>query len=362
MKLVWIRSLGALVLILVAAVAFFYFRSHWSPAPPPPEKEPATSQATEPEPEPPPPMAPTKTQPSKAKTKKALEDEFLKLLEKEEKSTKTIKIPKRRKIKKEVPRLPKLPKPVTKRAKGRQKRESLPLGVSLWNHVAVFNGPQSRRRLYTMKTGDFVRVFRKESTSKRWKIQPGVDLYLAATSKQFEAAGNRFPDQPGWVDKSNIQIFNPPQALEFTQGTVPMTLGLNASFSTFSFYERAMKNPDPVVHRVIGPRILELLSLHEDYVPAWGPLYRDLDSKIRSVTLASLKKRGLRNNREIIEDLIKRLAELTTVRVQGELEAEVLILITILKESRHPRVPPALLSFKESWTGTQNRTVVQALD
>ena len=348
MRLAFIRIFGFLILLFVAVGAILYFQHqphpHQKPIPqkPQPTLHPSSKSINTPIV-----SSPTPHTFSKIKT------EFMAHLQKSGPTNKTLSIP-------ESPKTPSKPK-LDKRAKGRKQRENYPLGVLLWDNVPVFKDQTGKTVLYTMQTGDFVRIFPDAPKNNLIKIQPGVDVYLAATSKQFEAAGNRFPDRPGWMKSSQIQIFNPNRALEFTQKTTPMTLGPDSSFSTLDFYERAMKNPDPVVHRVVGPRMIELLSIHEDYVSSWGALYRDHDSKIRSVTLASLRKRGVGHNREIIEDLIKRLAELTTARVHGEMEVEVLTILNILEESRHPRVPAALQGFAETWVDTQGDKIVSAI-
>ncbi len=213
-----------------------------------------------------------------------------------------------------------------------------------------------------MQTGDFVRVYAEDSGGERAHVHPGLDIYLALTSRDRRAAGERLPDQAGWIEKSNIQIFEAEQARQFTESVEPVTLGHDPSFSTLDFYGRAMKNPDLVVHRVVGPRLIETVGMHEDYdVSSWGALTRDRDPKIRSATLAALRQRGVGGSREIIEDLITRLSELTRGRAEGETEAEVLAILSVLKESRHPRVPTALQSFVESWKGTQSARVVEAL-
>jgi hypothetical protein len=137
----------------------------------------------------------------------------------------------------------------------------------------------------------------------------------------------------------------------------PVTLGNDPSFSTLDFYDRAMKNPDPVVHRVIGPRMIALVSLHEDYSSSWKQLYRDPDPKIRDAALANLRERGVANSRLIIEDLIRRLAELTQEKAEGERELEVLSILGILEDSHHPRVKAAMQSFEESWKDTQSDAI-----
>ena len=340
MKKTLIRVLGLFIVLFGAlTVAHYYFNNQT----PPPEELPKT---VEPSPAP------------KPKSDMDLKQELLAHLNKEDKKSKTLRIPRPKKPRKISKTPVKLKKPKDDRAKGREKRKHLPLGVILWDKTKAFKDKTSRKSIYTMTSGDFVRVFSKEPYSKRVQVQPGVDLYLAATSKQFEAAGHHLPDKSAWVERNQIQIFNPKQAIEFTQGTAPMTLGLEPTFSSLAFYERAMKNTDPVVHRVIGPRLIELVSLHEDYSSSWKTLYRDPDSKIRSVCLAVLKERGIGNNRPIIEDLIKRLAELTRVRVQGESEAEALSILGILEDSQHPRIPAALQGFIETWSQTQNQPLL----
>lgn len=247
-----------------------------------------------------------------------------------------------------------------KRAAGREQRKLLPLGVVLWDDAPIYDAPSRGQVLYRMHTGDFVKVYATESPG-RYHVHPGVDIYLAATSKAIETAGNRFPDVDGWIDRQNLHIFPPEEAKEFTQDTDPVTLGAGPDFSTVEFYRRALRNEDPVVHRVIGPRFIELLSIHEDYLPEWSALFRDPDAKIRSVTLAALRERGVGNSREIIEDMIRRLAELTRRRAEREDEAEVLSILAILEKSGHPRVPTALESFRDSWEKTQSAAVQNAL-
>ncbi len=252
------------------------------------------------------------------------------------------------------------------RQKGRTERKDLPLGVVLFDHTPVYKKASGSDVFYTMETGDFVKVVPTNvvSTSDetaRLQVHPGEDIYLAATSKEIKPAGERFPDADCWIERKDLFIFEPEQAKQFTSGVDPMTLGTDPNFSTVAFYERALKNPDPVVHRVIGPRLIAILSVHEDYLFSWGTLYRDPDSKIRSVTLSALRQRGVGNSRHIIEDLIKRLADLTTVPAQGETEAEVITILAILEESHHPRVPVALQGFEETWKQTQSDKVMESL-
>ncbi|OVE77591.1 hypothetical protein BVX98_02390 [bacterium F11] len=357
-------------LILLGIIGFGLFFSYKKgylsflnkPAPPPPPK---TTVKVKPPQIDPVKSAPKETVSSSSVSISDIRKELLAHLEKgSDSKNKILKIPKKKKAKpkKWKKRRKRKTKVLDKRAKGRKERAKLPLGVVLWDGVRVFKDETGYDVRYTMGTGDFLRVFSTPTKSTRKKIQPGVDLYLAATSKQFEAAGSRFPDIPGWVETNDIHVFEPSQAIEFTQETTPMTLGRDSSFSTVGFYERALKNPDPVVHRVIGPRFIELLSVHEDYSSSWGKLYRDSDSKIRSVTLAALRERGVSHSRQLIEDLIRRVAELTTRRVHGAEEAEVLTILNLLKNSGHPRVPFALQSFSETWATSQNKPLVNALN
>jgi hypothetical protein len=211
-----------------------------------------------------------------------------------------------------------------------------------------------------MMTGDLVRVF-PDSGAEMLHVQPGLDVYLAATTKETRPAGELLPDKDGWVQKSWLHVFEEESAKEFLMTVAPVTLGNDPSFSTIKFYERAMKNDDPVVHRVMGPRFISLVLLHEDYSSLWSALYRDKDPKIRDAALALLRERGVGSSREIIEDLITRLTELTDVRARGEAEVEVLSILGVLKESGHPRVPQALASFVEAWRDTQGPAVNDAL-
>ncbi len=246
------------------------------------------------------------------------------------------------------------------RAISRKKREGLPMGVVLWDNVPIYDAPNAKTELFRTTTGDFVRVF-PDANPSFWHVQPGLDLYLAATTKQVEPAGERFPDKDGWIRKSDLNVFEPADAKEFIMELSPVTLGNDPSFSTLSFYDRAMKNPDPVVHRVVGPRIIALVSLHEDYSSSWKALYRDPDPKIRDAALAALNERGLANNRNIIEDLIVRLTELTKTPAKDETELEVLSILGVLKATHHPRVPAALASFKDAWKQTQSARINSAL-
>jgi hypothetical protein len=276
----------------------------------------------------------------------ALKEELLSQLKKPDVSGRTLKLPAPRPDLADEP--PPAPKPLTAdekmRAQGRKKREGLPLGVVLWDNVPIYKDAQGKDVLYTMSSGDFVKVY-DDSTTERRHVHPGVDVYLAATSKEIETAGNRFPDKAGWVDRSQLQVFGPERAKEFTQATEPMTLGRD-NFSTVDFYERAFKNPDPVVHRVVGPRLIGLLSLHEDYSSAWGRLYRDPDEKIRAVTLATLRERGAGKSAPLIEDLISRLIELKS-KGGTDSDPEVALITDILKESGSPRAQNALKSLSE---------------
>jgi hypothetical protein len=281
----------------------------------------------------------------------ALKNELLSQLEKSGPSNRTLAMPKARRQTDEEratqtynAALAKLAEAEKRRAIGRKKREGLPLGVILWDDVPVYESASGKKVLYTMSSGDFVKVY-VDSTTDRRHIHPGVDLYLAETSKAIETASNRFPDKDGWIDKIQLQIFGPERAKEFTQTAEPMTLGRD-NFSTVDFYERAFKNTDPVVHRVIGPRLIALLSLHEDYSSAWGRLYRDPDEKIRAVTLAALRQRGAGKSSALIEDLIKRLIELKS-KGRVETDPEVSAIADLLKDSGNPRAQNALKSLSE---------------
>ncbi len=259
--------------------------------------------------------------------------------------------------------------PLDPRAVGRKKREGLPMGVVLWDDVPVFESVDGKKELFRMMTGDMVRVFPDANLdlpdgrqADRVRVQPGLDVYLAATTKETRPAGERFPDRDGWVKKSDIRVFEPEDAKEYLMEVSPVTLGNDPAFSTLRFYDRAMKNPDPVVHRVVGPRLIALVLLHEDYSTSWAALYRDRDPKIRDAALSALNERGVANNRQLIEDLILRLTELTKTRAQGETEQEVLSILNMLKNSGHPRVPAALASFREAWKDNQSAAILEALD
>lgn len=246
------------------------------------------------------------------------------------------------------------------RAQGRKKREGLPMGVVLLDNVPVYGTADKATKSYVVRTGDMVRVF-DNSTATMAHIQPGLDIYLAATTKEIKPAGINLPDQDGWIDKTFLHVFEPIDAKEFLLETTPITLGNDSSFSTLDFYDRAMNNPDPVVHRVMGPRMIALLLIHEDYSSSWSHLYRDSDPKIRDAALAALNDRGVADNRELIEDLIVRLTELTKVKAAGETELEALSILGVLEASRHPRVPAAMGSFVEAWQDTQGRELNEAL-
>lgn len=247
------------------------------------------------------------------------------------------------------------------RAEGRKKRESLPMGVVLWNNVPVYDGAQGTKKIFDMATADLVRVF-PDGTGERLHIQPGLDIFLAATTKKVAPAGMNLPDRDGWVDKSKVHVFDPDEARAFLMELEPMTVGNDPNYSTVDFYDRAIKNSDPVIHRVIAPRLIALLELHDEYdVSSWAPLYRDRDSKIRDAALASLRERGVGKSRPMVDDLITRLAELTRTRATGETELEVLTVLRILNASGVPQVPVALQSFVESWKSTQSERLNKAL-
>ena len=289
-----------------------------------------------------------------------LKDKFEELLEKKEDSSRTLTLPVIAKNPPSPP-LPSLPPPIDIHAKGRQKRKTLPMGIVLWDQVEATEDKEATVPLYTLRTGDILRVYKDSVDPTRIHIHPGVDVYLAEITQNIEAAGQSYPDQDGWVEKSKVQILTDEQAVDFTQTAEPMTLGEDSTFSMISFYERAMKNPDPVVHRIMGPRLLEIVSLHEEYVSSWQSLVRDPDSKIRTYTLAQLRERGIGKSRAILEDLIVRLTELTQNRARDEKEIEVLTILDILKASHHPRVQSVFESFKETWEGKQSQKILDAL-
>jgi hypothetical protein len=212
-----------------------------------------------------------------------------------------------------------------------------------------------------MRTGDMVRVYHEGKSSGWIHIHPGVDVYLYATSKNIEAAGENYVDQEVWIKADNLQVLKPQEAVLFTETTQPVTMGRDPDFSTLNFYERAMKNPDPVVRQIVGPRLIDLISYHNEYMNLWTQLYRDPDSRVRSLSLASLKKRGVGNSRLVIEDLIKRLSELTRGKARGEQEAEAIMIIEILADSQHPRALVALQGYEEAWAGTQSIELRRAL-
>ena len=250
------------------------------------------------------------------------------------------------------------PSPDT-RARGRAEREHLPLAVALGDGVTVRSAPAGEA-LYALRTGDFVRVYAGEESGGWIRVHPGVNVFLAETTGRTEPAGTALPDRAGWVSRAEVHVFDRRQAELFTETAEPVTLGDDPTFSMLSFYERAMANPDPVVHRVMGPRVINIISLHDDYVESWSALLRDRDSKIRSVTLAAIKRRGVGGHRWLMEDLIQRLADLTATRATGEREAEVLAILAILNDAEHPRVPAALQSFLGTWSGTQGPAVLAA--
>ena len=256
------------------------------------------------------------------------------------------------------PPTPPAPEP---RAEGRRKRRNLPVAVVLWDDVPGFESASSGHARYKLSTGDMVRVIGEDKTTHRIQIHPGLDVFLPMTTKKVEASGYTLPDEPAWVDKRDLAFFDESEAKVYAETDEPVTLGDDPGFSTLSFYERAMKNPDPVVHRVVGPRMVAILGIHEDYTPDWGALLRDRDPKIRAVTIASLRQRGINNSRALIEDLIRRVSELTQTKAEGETEAEVLSILSLLKESGHPRVRAALQGFADTWKTTQSDTVNQAL-
>lgn len=235
------------------------------------------------------------------------------------------------------------------------------MGVVLWNGVPVYEDKDGKKEIFNMLTGDMVRVFPDQADGFA-RVQPGLDVYLAATTKETQPAGERLPDRDGWVKKSDIRLFEPDDAREYIMELSPVTLGNDPDFSTLRFYERAMRNPDPVVHRVVGPRLIALVMLHEDYSTSWSALYRDRDPKIRDAALSALNERGLANNRAIIEDLIVRLTELTRTRAKGETELEAVSILNVLKRSGHPRVRAAVGSLKEAWKETQDAPINAAAD
>ncbi len=286
--------------------------------------------------------------------------QMLKQLDKQENNSRTLALPKAP-AEVPVPEALSIPTPLSVRAEGRKKREGLPMGVVIVDDVPAYPQKNARNSLYRMMTGDMVRVF-PDQDAELYHVQPGLDIYLVATTKETKPAGERFPDVDVWVRKSDLKLFEPADAKDFIMETSPVTLGNDPSFSTIGFYERAMKNPDPVVHRVVGPRLIALVLLHEDYSSSWSVLYRDRDQKIRDYALSALNQRGIGENREVIEDLIARLAELTKDRARGEIELEVLSILNVLKNSHHPRVPAALASFKETWKDTQNLRLNAELD
>ncbi len=292
----------------------------------------------------------------------ALKNKFEELLEKKEESPRTLIVP-------NIPQTTPtplaspvtVPLPLDIHAQGRQKRKTLPMGIVLWDQVTVTKDPEGKSPLYAIRSGDIVRVYKESLGQPRLHVHPGVDVYLAEITQNIEAAGKSYPDLDGWVQPGQVQILTDEQALDFTQTVQPMTLGEDSNFSMISFYERAMKNPDPVVHRIIGPRLLGIVSLHEEYVSSWQSLYRDPDAKIRTYTLAQLRERGIDKSRPILEDLIVRLTELTKTRATDEKEIEVLIIIDLLKASHHPRALTAFESFKEAWAGKQSQKIIEAL-
>lgn len=247
------------------------------------------------------------------------------------------------------------------RAEGRRQRGTFPIGVILVDETPASRSANSRDPLYRFTTGDFVRVIERGPGAQRVRVHPGLDVYLAATSRDVKPAGERLPDLPGWVDADSVYVFETDQAKDFLETVEPVTLGHDPNFSTLAFYERAMKNPDPVVHRVIAPRFMAILGIHEDYQGSWGTLIRDRDPKIRSLALSEMRQRGVGNSRPIIEDLIVRVQQLTRTRARGVREAEVMAILDILRDSGHPRVKAALQGFVDDWKGTQGEALNQAL-
>lgn len=271
-----------------------------------------------------------------------------------------------------LPNPPAAPTELKKRAAGEDKQEEKKppeadppppqiIGVVLADKIPVYTTNEGWDILCSLQTGDLISPLSLKPVNNRIQIKPRVDVFLAATTQLTESAGSRYPNTAGWIEPSQIQILDPDRAEDYTQGIEAFTLGEDPNFSMVDFYTRAMKNPDRAVHRIVGARLIALVSLHEDYNSSWIQLYRDPDPRLRSLALSTLRQRGVGHSRLIVDDLIARLAELTKIRATGDEETEVLLILDILKASQHSRVPSAFASFREAWAGKQSQKIMDSL-
>jgi hypothetical protein len=343
-----------IVLTLVALIALgtaFYY-SIFIENKPAPAFRTETAESSEP-----------KTIATPDETVKKLEDQINSLLLKSEPAKRTLDLPppiSETPVKKK----PTEPEPETAKDPDAPSRKIPPpqiMGVVLNDNTPVYTTADGWDLLCELQTGDLISPLPVEDNKGRRKIRPRVDVFLAATTRMTESAGRKYPSAVGWVDGSKIQILSAEQAVDYTQKTDAFTLAEDPNFSMVDFYTRAMKNPDPAVHRIVGARLIALVSLHEDYNSSWIQLYRDPDPRLRSLALSTLRERGVGRSRLIVEDLIARLTELTKNRATGDEETEVILILDILKASGHSRVPSAFASFREGWAGKQNQRILDGL-
>lgn len=343
------RRVGFLALVLCAIlVSVYWLRERRStPAPVVPSSSEPTTVASSPD------------SATEAVQKKQIEAEMDRLLGKSETQQRTLAIPTHPS---DHPTATPAPTPSPSQSAERTTPPPpVTMGIVLLDKTPVYDSAQAATPLFTMETGDLVEVKPDPMTSGRLKARPRVDVFLAATTQHTEAAGSRYPDRLVWMPAERLQVLPIDQAVEYTQESEPMTLGNNdPNFSTYDFYTRAMKNPDPAIHRIVGARLIALVSLHEDYSPSWKPLYRDPDPKVRSLALATIRSRGVRRSRSMVDDMIARVNELTQVRANGEDEEEAVLLVEVLKDSGQPRALEALASFRESWAGKQSDRLIHA--
>ncbi len=165
------------------------------------------------------------------------------------------------------------------------------MGIVLTDATPAFGSSQSTEPLFQLQTGDLLEVKSETPTSGRVSARARVDVFLAATTQLTESAGSRYPDRIVWIPVDRLQILPKDQAVEYTQHMDPITLGNNdPTFSTYDFYLRAMKNPDRTIHRIVGARLVGLVSLHDEYSEIWTLLNRDLDPEVRSLAMTAYQK------------------------------------------------------------------------
>jgi hypothetical protein len=167
----------------------------------------------------------------------------------------------------------------------------VPMGVVLLDQTPAYAAVNSTSSVMTLRTGDLLEIKPETAQAGRLQGRTHVDVLIAGKRSTIVTAGTHYPDRLLWLSSPSVQVLPIEQAITYTRSTELITLGNDPDFSTFDFYLRALKNPDPVVHRIVGARLVRLLSLHQEYNPTWEVLIHDSDPYIADLALKWSQKR-----------------------------------------------------------------------